>query len=161
MSKREVSKFNHLCNNGPSMGTDFEVWQQIKNQAKRIYEEAKELMEAATFEDMQGVVDGWADVMYTNEYMDDLLKSVGVDTKGVWACVCDNNNSKFTTSYFYAFESKEVLEQAGVECYIENVVYEGETYYCVKDVTENKVRKLRLHQAPIIEQYIPEEWCCE
>jgi len=88
VSKKDVTRFNIICGNAPSMGSDFEYWRQIRNQAERIYEEAKELLEAAKSEDMTQVLDGWADVMYTNEYMDDLLKAGEVNTKAAWEAVC-------------------------------------------------------------------------
>lgn len=158
MSKREVTKFNIICGNAPSMGTELEYWRQLKNQAKRVYEEAKELLDAVEAEDMLGVIDGWADVMYTNEYMDDLLSAAGVNTKGVWDDVCTNNNQKFTTSYSYALASKENLEEQGVECFIEQTVYEGEIYYTVRRNEDMKILKLKNHEKPDIEKYVPEEF---
>lgn len=155
MSKRDVTKFNHLTGNNPSMGTEAEYWTQLKHQISRVYEEAKEMYEAAQEEDLNGVVDGWADVMYTNEYVEDLLQAYGVNTKGVWQSVCDNNNTKFTQSYTYAAESKEALEEQGVDCYVEEVVFEGELWYCVKDTAENKVRKLKHHVSPSLEEFLP------
>lgn len=156
MSNARVTRFNYICSNAPHMGADYEYWKQLKNQAKRVYEEAKELLEAAESEDMLGVLDGFCDVRYTNEYMEDLLIAGDVNTKKAWEDVCNNNDQKFTTSYTYAKESQEKLEQEGVECYIDSVTYEGTTYYAVKDYAENKVRKLKFHESPNIAQYVPE-----
>lgn len=158
MSKKDVTRFNIICGNSPSMGSDFEYWRQLRNQAERIYEEAKELLEATKAEDMLGVIDGWADVMYTNEYMDDLLKAGEVNTKAVWEAVCSNNNQKFTTSYTYALESKESLEGQGVDCFIEETFYEGETYYTVRRMGDLKILKLKHHEGPDIQKYLPEEF---
>lgn len=158
MSNSRVTRFNVICGNAPHMGTDYEYWKQIKNQAKRVLEEAQELYDNAEAENMLGVLDGWADVKYTNEYMEDLLVAGEVNTKKAWDAVCDNNDQKFTTSYTYAKESQDLLESNGVECYIDSITYEGILYYAVKDIAENKVRKLLHHEAPDIAKYVSQEF---
>ncbi len=158
MSNYRVTKFNIITGNAPHLGTDYEYWQQVRNQAKRVYEEAKELLEAAEQEDMQGVLDGFLDVRYTNEYMEDLLVAGEIETKKAWEAVCTNNDSKYTTSYTYALESKEALEQSGVECYIDQTQYEGEIYYVCRRNEDNKVLKLRLHQSPDLSVFLPKEF---
>lgn len=155
MSYSSITKFNHLAANQPSMGTDYEYWQQLRNQAKRIHEEALELLTACEEEDMVAVLDGFCDVRYTNEYMDDLLKAGDVQTDKAWQSVCDNNMSKFTQSYTYAVESKEALEEQGVECYVESCVYEGETYYCVKRNSDNKILKPRYFESVDLTSFVP------
>lgn len=158
MSNYRVTRFNHISGNAPHMGTDFEYWQQLKNQAKRVYEEAKELIEAVEAEDMQSVLDGFLDVRYTNEYMEDLLVAGEIDTKKGWESVCSNNDQKFTTSYTYAVESKEVLEGKDVECYVDSTTYEGVLYYVVRRNEDNKVLKLKHHESPDLSLYIPKEF---
>lgn len=158
MSNSRVTRFNVICGNAPHMGTDYEYWKQIKNQAKRVLEEAQELYDNAEAENMLGVLDGWADVKYTNEYMEDLLVAGEVNTKKAWDAVCDNNDQKFTTSYTYAKESKDLLESNGVECYIDSITYEGTLYFAVKDIAENKVRKLLHHESPDIAKYVSQEF---
>jgi TPP-dependent pyruvate/acetoin dehydrogenase alpha subunit len=158
MSNYRVTKFNVISGNAPHMGTDYEYWRQLKHQAERILEEAQELMTACEDERMQDVLDGFLDVRYTNEYMEDLLQAGDVDTKKDWDAVCLNNDTKYTTSYTYATESKEHLEDKGEMCYIESVQYEGELYYTVKRNSDNKVQKLKFHTHPELEQYVPEEF---
>lgn len=147
MSNSRVTKFNHICGNAPSMGTEQEYWKQVQNQVKRVMEEVKELYECAMTEDIEGVLDGYLDVKYTNEYIDDLLKADGVRTNEAWELVCDNNESKFTNSYSYAVDSKEYHEQSGTDCYIDSVVYEGETFYCIRRSYDNKVLKPKYFEA--------------
>lgn len=156
MSNYRITRFNVISGNAPHMGTDFEYWRQIKQQAARVYEEAKELLEAAEAEDMEKVLDGFCDVRYTNEYVEDLLVAGEIETKKAWEAVCNNNDQKFTTSYTYASESKEALEDQGVECYIDQTQYEGEIYYVCRRSSDNKILKLRLHQSPNLSVYIPE-----
>lgn len=96
MSNYRVTRFNHISGNTPHLGADYEYWQQIKNQASRVLEEAQELYDAAQAEDMIGVVDGFADVRYTNEYVEDLLIAGEVETKKAWDAVCNNNDHIFS-----------------------------------------------------------------
>lgn len=156
MSNQRVTRFNVICGNAPHMGTDYEYWRQIREQASRILEEAEELYKSAQEEDMQGVLDGFLDVRYTNEYMEDILVAGDVDTKKGWDIVCFNNDQKFTTSYSYAAESKESLEEKGVECYLDSTNYEGQTYYVVRRSEDNKILKLKFHENPSLEKCIPE-----
>lgn len=156
MSNYRVTRFNIISGNGAHMGTDYEYWQQLKNQAARILEEAQELYAACEDERMQDVLDGFLDVRYTNEYMEDLLIAGDVDTKKGWEAVCNNNDQKFTQSYSYASESKEALENKGVECCIDQTQYEGQIYYVVRRNEDNKILKLRHHESPDLSVYVPE-----
>lgn len=157
MSNYKVTRFNVICGNSPSMGSDFEYWKQVKEQAARILEEAQELYDSAQAEDMLSVLDGFCDVRYTNEYMEDLLVAGEVETKKAWEAVCNNNDQKFTTSYTYALQSKEALEEKDVECYIDQTQYEGEIYYVCRRVGDNKILKLKNHEAPDLSVFVPKE----
>ena len=158
MSYKEITKFNRIVGNAPHMGTDLEYINQIKQQARLVYEEACELMEAIEAEDFVEVLDAFCDIRYTNEYLDDILTAGGFNVKGAWKAVCENNSQKYTTSYSYALASKEALEEKGTECYIEDVVFEGETYYTVRRSEDQKVMKLKFHERPDISQFVPDEF---
>ncbi|RYY51352.1 MAG: hypothetical protein EOO06_01070 [Chitinophagaceae bacterium] len=158
LSKAEVKKFNYGINNIPAMGNEYEVWQQLKLQAKLILEEANELVAACEGEDMVEALDAYCDVEYLNTWLEHLLYSFGCDTRKALAQVCENNTSKITTSYTYALMSKEVLEENGTVCYIDQTVYEGETLYCVKRSEDGKVMKLADHVRPNLEQFVGKEW---
>mgnify|MGYP003595148931 CR=1 FL=1 len=157
MSYKAVTKFNVLAGGAPSMGCDYEYVQQIKNQAKRVYEEVLELMQACEEESFTGILDAFCDIRYTNEYLEDLLKAGDVQTEKAWLAVCENNLSKFTTSYTYAADSKEYYEEKGVECYIESTAYDGETYFCIKRSEDNKVLKPHLYESVDLGGFVPKE----
>lgn len=157
MSIKRVTRFNHIVGFQPNMGTEREYWDQIKLQAKLVLEEAQEMYNAALEEDMIEVADGWADVKYLNEYMEDILKAGDVRTDKVFDAVCTNNDSKFTTSYNYALDSVESLKENGVEAYIEESVYEGEIYYTARRSEDGKVLKLKFHERVDLSQFVPEE----
>lgn len=159
MSKKEVVRFNYGINNQPSMGDQYEVWKQLKLQAKLILEEANELIEATEQEDMVETLDAYCDIQYLNTWLEHLLYSFGCNTDKAFAEVCQNNSSKITTSYTYAQTSKEYLEKfQGGEYYIDSTTYEGETLYCVKRSEDGKVMKLKSHDRPKLEQYVIDEF---
>ena len=158
MSKEAVKRFNVVCGNSPSQGSLYDVWKQLKQQAALVKEEALETFDASQEEDIQELIDGWADVWYVNTYLGQLLEAFGVDTKGVKDVVCANNAQKYTTSYTYAKESQEALEEKGTECYIETTVYEGETYYTVRRNEDQKVMKLKHHERPDLSVFVPQEF---
>lgn len=157
MSKESVKRWNVLAGNGPSQGSLYDVWKQLKMQGERVEEEGVEIREACTHEDMENLIKEYADVWYTLTYMEQLLEAFGVDVKVAKELVCQNNDQKFTQSYTYASESKEALEEQGVECYIEEVVYQGEIYYTVRDYT-GKVRKLKHHEYLDLSHLVPDEF---
>lgn len=156
MSIKRVTRFNHIVGNQPNMGTDKEYWDQIKLQAKLVLEEATEMYNAAMNEDMVEVADGWADVKYLNEYMEDILKAGDVRTDKVFDAVCTNNESKFSNSYNYVLDSVEVLKQNGTDAYVEESLYEGEIYYTARRSEDGKVLKLKHHERVDLSQFIPE-----
>ena len=158
MSKELVKRFNVVCGNSPSQGSLYDVWKQLKQQAALVKEEALETFEASQEEDIQELIDGWADTWFVNTYLGQLLEAFGVDTKGVKDVVCANNAQKYTTSYTYAKESQEALEEKGTDCYIETTVYGGETYYTVRRNEDNKVMKLKHHERPDLSVFVPQEF---
>ncbi|MNQ04601.1 Phosphoribosyl-ATP pyrophosphohydrolase [compost metagenome] len=159
MSKKEVQRFNYGINNSPSMGDHYEVWKQLRLQAKLILEEAQELVDATTNEDMIETLDAYCDIQYLNTWLEHLLYAFGCNTDKAFAEVCFNNSSKITTSYTYAQTSKEHLEHLYEgQYYIDETVYEGETLYCVKRAEDGKVMKLKSHCKPNLQQYVLEEF---
>lgn len=158
MSKSDVMLFNMVCNNSPSQGSLHEVWKQLKAQASYIESESSELLEGTALEDMNNVIKEWADVKYTLTYMEQLLQAFGVNTQQAFQEVCDNNKQKYTTSYTYAKESQEHLERKGVDCYIEQTVYEGTTYYTCRSIPMGKVQKLKHYENLDLKHLTPKEF---
>lgn len=158
MSNWQVDRFNHIVGNYPK--GDYEgvdsFWKQVELQAKLILEEAKEQYEAAKNRDIVEVLDGFLDVKYLQEYMDTLLKEVGIQTVDGFLAVCDNNDQKFTTSADLAERSKDhQVNVNGVASSVHIAKYDGEVYYVVKRDEDGKVLKLLHHEAPDLAQYIP------
>jgi phosphoribosyl-ATP pyrophosphohydrolase len=158
LSSSAVKKFNYGIGSPPTMGDQYDVWKQLKLQAKLILEEANELVDACEDNDMTEALDAYCDIQYLNTWLEHLLYSFGCDTKKALKEVCENNTSKITTSYTYALMSKEVLEENGVPCCIDQTVYEGETLYCVKRQEDGKVLKLADHKRPTLEKFVSKEF---
>ena len=156
-----VTKFNYVAGKDPlGYKTDDKeaIWKQLEDQVERVYEEAKEMLDAVQERDIVEVLDGYLDVKFTNEYVENLLKAIGVDTTGSWHTVLSNNESKSTTSFEYAEASFVEYLKQGVHVNLDAVDYEGTRYYVLKRVGDNKVMKLKDHVPPDLAKFVPDEW---
>lgn len=157
--KESVKRFNHIKGTPPiSVDGDREAfWESVQNQAALVLEEAKEQHEAAMNRDIVKLVDGAADVAYTQTYMDVLLEGVGINLLLAKGLVCDNNDQKITTDEKFARRSAIKHLQKGEMCYVEEAWYDRMFYYVVKRKLDGKVLKLIGHQSPNIADAIPKE----
>lgn len=158
--KSSVLRFNHIKGTPPETidGDRNIFWEKIERQAELVYEEAREQLEAARNRDIVEVVDGAADVAYTQAYMDVMLEEVGVNLNKAKYLVCDNNDQKFTVDEVFAKRSAaKILTEDSIPCYVDETWYEGLYYYVVKRKQDGKVLKLIGHQSPDIKEAIPEE----
>ena len=157
MSRKDCIKFGHAIGNIPTCGGHWEVWKQISSQALLIAEECQEMQDAMEAQDITEMMDAVMDIKFLNTYLEYLLECYGCNVKGAWESVCANNLGKTTPSYTYAQMSLDKLEEAGTECYIDCIVFEGETVYTVKRKSDSKVMKLMNHVRPDLEKFVPEE----
>lgn len=155
MSK-QVEMFNHIVGNAPKLDPE-NVLEQIINQCTYLLEEVLETKEAAKNGDWVEVLDGAADIKYVADYIPILLEAIGVQFKKGFKEVCKNNNLKFTTSLELAHKWQEEKTAVGVETYISEVEYEGETYYTVRRTADNKVTKFNEFPSVQLERFIPKE----
>lgn len=157
--KEAVRKFNTIAGKlSPDLvDNPAEMWEALLGAAERVYEEAKEMLEAAKSGDIKEYLDGLVDVKYTEAHAQLLLEMLGVDVIGAGEEVCKNNNLKFFTSLNEAKATAGHYNMQGQECYVEGVNYEGESLLVVKRVEDNKVMKPIGHPSPMIEEYIPKE----
>lgn len=155
MSVERITKFNVIVGNPPKTidNTQQEIWDQLELQARLVLEEAKEMYEAVRNKDIVEVLDGSVDVWYLREYMDDILKSLGVDVTKAKYEVCYNNDQKYTTSSDLAMNTWAEFAKQGKPSEVVSVEYDGTTYYIVK--IDGKVQKLLHHVRPNLEQCIP------
>lgn len=138
MSNTRVTRFNFAVGNEPQVDNFFE---QVEKQAKYLLSEAQELLDAARERNIVEVLDGHLDVKYVNEYIDDLLQEQGVKVREAWLRVCDNNDTKYSTSRALMQKSADYWQGRGVDVYIAEVEYQGEVYYTVRRKEDDKVMK--------------------
>lgn len=157
--KESVKRFNHIKGTPPvSIDGDREAfWESVQNQAALVLEEAKEQYSAAMNRDIVELVDGAADVAYTQTYMDVMLEEVGIDLPLAKSLVCDNNDQKITTDEEFAKKSAIKHLENAIPCRVEESWYNLMFYYVVKRLQDGKVLKLIGHQSPNIADAIPEE----
>lgn len=157
--KESVKRFNHIKGTPPvSIDGDREAfWESVQNQAALVLEEAKEQYSAAMNRDIVELVDGAADVAYTQAYMDVMLEEVGINLPLAKELVCDNNDQKITTDEEFAKKSAIKHLENAIPCRVEESWYDRMFYYVVKRIQDGKVLKLIGHQSPNIADAIPEE----
>jgi len=159
--KESVKRFNFTIGNPPISidGDKEDFWRSIQQQAALVLEEAKEQYEAAMNRDIVEVVDGAADVAYTQAYMDVMLEEIGVDLNKAKDLVCENNDQKITLDEVFARRSatKQLLDNPDDQFYVDETWYNGLSYFVVKRKSDGKVMKLIGHQSPDIKEAIPEE----
>lgn len=156
MSDQRIIRFNKIVGNPPVGidGTKEAFWKQVELQASLVLEEAKEMYEAALNRDLVECADGWADVRYLNEYMETLLSESGVNTQKVKDMVADNNDQKFTASFFKAESGRDYHNLLGVPAYVEQVEVEDGVYYVIKRKSDGKVLKFPGHIPPNLKKAI-------
>ena len=154
MSDARILKFNVIGGKAPvtQQGSADEFWKSLENQARRVKEEAEELLEAAKNRNFQEVVDGWVDVWFTNEFVEDQLSAIGVNTNRIKTIVCENNLSKFTTNKNYAEDCARLMEE---EVEVREVVYEGVPHYALIRLKDSKVMKPLDYRGPKLSDAIP------
>lgn len=158
MLKERVDTFNFIVGNPPVGTSDKEkFWTQIQLQAQLVLEEAQEMYDAAMAKDFVEVVDGYSDVNYTNTYMETLIDSVKVPTALVNDLVSLNNAQKYTRVKGMAIATLNDYTSKGVEVFVEEVDYQGTTYFTVRRTSDTKVMKLLRHVNPDLLTVIPKD----
>ena len=153
MKHSRIDRFNFVANGDLNLPKE-EILKKIQNQCTYLLEEVLETKEAAKAGDINGVLDGVADVWYVAGYLQTLLESLGADVKGAFLAVCDNNDLKFSTSLELVEKWKN---EKDFPCYISETVYneDGQTYYMLRREEDNKVMKHSEFPAVDLTQFIP------
>lgn len=156
--KESVRKFNTIAGklDANELNNKDKMWEALESAAKRVLEEAEEMLEAAKNRDINEYLDGLVDIKYTEAHSQLLLEMLGVDVVSAGEEVCKNNNLKFFTSLSEAKATAEYYDMQGQDCYLEGVNYEGESLLVVKRVEDNKVMKPVNHPSPDIGVFIPD-----
>ena len=154
----KIEKFNRIAgklNTDTLLHDKDKMWVELQNSAKRVLEEAQEMYEAAMDRDLLEVLDGAVDVKYTIGHTQILLEMMNIDVISACDEICDNNLSKFTTSFNLADSTVNELNRYGEDSYGTSCFYEDEYYYIVKRREDDKVMKPLGYKSPNISDYIP------
>lgn len=129
-----------------------EAWMTLEQQAEQVLEEAQEMYDACVARNIVKVLDGQADVRFTNEGQEDLLKGLGICTELPYVDVCDNNLTKFLTDKQQAAEDAWELyaDEGG---HVTEVEVDGITYYPIRDKS-GKLRKPSTFKGVELGKYI-------
>lgn len=132
-----------------------DILEALKNQAKRVVEEAQEIIDACDSGDIEGILDGIVDVQVTALPLIQMGEAYGFDVGGALIEVADNNLTKVTTSWKTAVET---AEKYGENCvYIDQQTYKDRIYYSIKRQEDDKYLKPIGYQSVSLKKYLPEE----
>lgn len=153
MSDPRILKFNTIAGKPPvdTTGSVEKFWEELENQVERVHEEAKEMLDWVRKRNFKEVVDGWVDTWFTNDFIEDQLRAIGVNTVRIKDNVCDNNLSKFLQNPSYAKDCARLMDGVVVR----EVEYDGEKYFVLIHTEDNKVMKPLDYKGPNILEAIP------
>ena len=118
-----------------------------------LQEELDEFSEAIGNNDVVEVVDAVIDLQYFLQQAIIKLELAGVNIVECCNEVCLNNQLKYTTSYELAESWLDGTPNRYID---ENIAEDSVTYYCVKDLDTDKVKKYNNFPTPNLKQHIPE-----
>lgn len=135
-----------------SQHTQDEAFNIIKNQALRVIEEAKEVVEACEAKDIENLLKEIIDVSVTSIPLLEMGEKVGCNVEGALIAVADNNLTKVTRDVEVAINS---LEHYGEEeYYLDKIKYHGEYYYCIKRISDDKYMKPLGYQSVDLSSFV-------
>ena len=105
-----------------------------------LVEEVTEFQVALLNKDITEVVDAFIDIKVYLAQIENWLEQAGVDVAGAYNAVCDNNDSKYTTSDELVIKWKNEHKLKGNVYNIKGTYVDRIAYYCLKDNT-GKVKK--------------------
>lgn len=133
------------------------ILEALKNQAKRVLEEAQEIVDACESGDIEGILDGIVDVQVTALPLIQMGEAYGFSVGDALIEVADNNLTKVTTSLSIAEQTAHYYNEAGVDVYIDEQHYMDRIYYSIKRKADDKYLKPVGYQSVSLKKYLPEE----
>lgn len=119
-------------------------------------EEVEELCDATIDEDIVEMLDAVIDIQYYLYQMINWLELAGIDFKGAFEAVCDNNDSKYTTSIQLAQKWYTEAKAVGRDVVISDTQVDGVNYFCLKN-SDSKVVKPEGFEKVDLFKFIPEK----
>lgn len=134
------------------------ILEALKNQAKRVLEEAQEIVDACESGDTEGILDGIVDVQVTALPLIQMGEAYGFNVGDALIEVADNNLTKVTTSMPIAAQTVlHYSEKDGTDVYIDEQHYMDRIYYSIKRKADDKYLKPVGYQSVSLKKYLPEE----
>lgn len=138
-STQSVKDWNLKCANKPLQPYTPEYWTVLKNQAERLVEEVKELVDAIDARDRLETVDAQADIQVV---LDGFIFLSQHDHEGAMQAVCGNNDLKYTLARSQAEAwAGEIEKVKGLDVNVQMSEFEGKNYYSVHANADNKIVK--------------------
>lgn len=132
-----------------------EFYDRLSVQLKLLRDEVDETLEAIENKDNPEILKETIDVGVVWMGMMGILRAAGFNIQQGMEDVCNNNLSKILSDEEEAKKSVEVLADQGVEAYVEEVFYMGETYYAVRRKSDSKILKPYDYKSVTLEHCIP------
>lgn len=149
----KVDLMNFLTNKANLTEINGDWYDSVRNQALRVIEEAQEIIDGCDNRSLDEILDGVVDTQVTALPLIGMLESVNFKVTDAMISIADNNLTKVTTDFNVAQATGCKLGES--YCYIDSVVYNGETYYSVKRKVDNKYLKPIGYESPNLKEYLP------
>lgn len=162
--KSEIIKFLQATGNYRDIDSKEAFFEEVGKLIPLLQEELEELKESYNLRYVQGVLDDCVDLRVYGIQLESLLERLGCDVLGAQAAVAENNSLKYTTSEILAERwwnehdhSSHVLRE-GNPFYVSKSEYDGEKYYCLKRLRDDKVSKFVGFPTVELDDYLPSEF---
>lgn len=134
-----VLKFNTIGGNLSPVQTSQELTARLRNQAMRVLEEAQEVVDGESAEE---VLDGVIDTLVTAFGLLQMLAPYA-KTKTAAELICHNNLSKFIEGITEEQKEENIAFYAeqGIAVAVQEVEYEGVKYGVIRRLSDNKIMK--------------------
>lgn len=137
-----IALWNQKAGKSPISPDDEAYWILLENQTQRIEEELRELRKALKKRNLAKLLDAGCDLEVVVAGLNYIC---GLEYKSAIERVLDNNELKVVTDRQLVEDSIEPYRQKGIETKIVEVTLDGESYYSLHRVEDDKILKLNNH----------------
>ncbi|MBP0028256.1 hypothetical protein [Roseofilum sp. Guam] len=137
-----IALWNQKAGKSPVSPKDEAYWVLLENQTQRIEEELRELRKVLKKRNLAKLLDAGCDL---DVVVSGLNYICGLEYKSAIERVLDNNELKVVKDRQLVEDSIEPYRQKGIETKIVEVTLDGESYYSLHRVEDDKILKLNNH----------------
>ena len=132
-----------------------EFYTRLKQQLALVQEELNEALQSIENKDNPELIKELVDIGVVWMGAMGVMRSAGFQIQDAMEKVCENNLNKILDSKEEAEESIKALAEKGVEAYIEEVFYFGDTYYALRRKSDGKILKPYFFKKLDVSEYVP------